>query len=77
MANSQNGAMEAVYFKLTKIKDGTFWGRVMDTYRMKDWIGLEVGRVWPFRGEAIMGEFTSLSRLQAPLDAEILHQRFQ
>lgn len=38
-----NGSAEAIYFDITKIKDGTFWGLVRDTHRMDDYVGLADG----------------------------------
>ena len=51
--NNETKASEAVYFKITKIKDGTFWGVAQDTYRLSDWIGLEDGAQMTFRREHI------------------------
>ncbi len=32
--DNDSGSIEAIYFKITEIKDGTFWGTAMDTYRL-------------------------------------------
>ena len=46
----QDRALEALYFQITKVKDGTAWGIVQDTYRLDgDLIGLPVGKTFPFR----------------------------
>ena len=37
--NSESRSGEAVYCQITKMKDGTFWGIVQDTYRLYNWIG--------------------------------------
>lgn len=47
--------MEAVYFQLIKIKDGTFWGKTLDTYRLgQDYIGLPTDTIFTFRKNHIM-----------------------
>lgn len=51
--NPNDKTNEAVYFKITKIKDGTFWGIAQDTYRLMDWIGLKDGQQMTFRKEHI------------------------
>ena len=51
--NPKTTTAEAVYFKITKIKDGTFWGVAQDTYRLSDWIGLNDGQQMTFRKEHI------------------------
>ena len=50
---SEEGAAEAIYFKLTKVKDGTFWGVAQDTYRFWDLVGLPNGVQTTFRREHI------------------------
>ncbi|KAK3169714.1 hypothetical protein OEA41_009098 [Lepraria neglecta] len=50
--NTDKGA-EAIYFKITKIKDGTFWGIAQDTYRLWDSVGLPSGNQMTFRKEDI------------------------
>ncbi|KAL2039015.1 hypothetical protein N7G274_008064 [Stereocaulon virgatum] len=40
---------EAIYFKITKIKDGTYWGIAQDTYRLSDQVGLPEGTQMTFR----------------------------
>jgi len=48
-------AWEAVYFELVKIKDGTFWGKTLDTYRLgEDYIGLPIDSIFTFRKNHIM-----------------------
>ena len=44
---------EAIYFRITKIKDGTFWGDAQDTYRLWDAVGLQEGKQMTFRKEHI------------------------
>ena len=44
---------EAIYFKITKIKDGTFWGIAQDTYRLFDSVGMKDGQQMTFREEHI------------------------
>ncbi len=44
---------EAIYFRITKIKDGTFWGLALDTYRLQDWVGFASGEQMTFRKEHI------------------------
>ena len=34
VSDSESGGSEAIYFRITKIKDGTFWGDTINTYRM-------------------------------------------
>ncbi|CAF9925838.1 hypothetical protein IMSHALPRED_006794 [Imshaugia aleurites] len=51
--NPDDKCAEAVYFEITKIKDGTFWGIAQDTYRLHDWIGLTDGQQMTFRKEHI------------------------
>ena len=48
-----NKCAEAIYFKITKVKDGTFWGIAQDTYRLGDFIGLATGSQMTFRKEHI------------------------
>jgi hypothetical protein len=45
---------EAVYFEIIKIKDGTFWGKTLDTYRIEDYIGLPTDTIFTFRKNHIM-----------------------
>lgn len=53
--STQNNGSENLYFEITKIKDGTYWGVTKDTYRtMADVIGLADGEVMTFRKEHIM-----------------------
>lgn len=59
IANEKNGASEAIYFEITKIKDGTCWGKVMDTYRFDDYVGLEDGRIFSFPLKAVVGTISS------------------
>ena len=51
--DNSNKCTEAVYFEITKIKDGTFWGTAQDTYRLNEWIGLKDGAQMSFRREHI------------------------
>ena len=51
--NNETKSTEAIYFEITKIKDGTFWGVAQDTYRWEDWIGLKGGDQMTFRREHI------------------------
>ena len=51
--NNETSASEAIYFEITKIKDGTFWGKAMDTYRLQDWIGMVDGQQMTFKREHI------------------------
>lgn len=51
--NPNTKCAEAVYFEITKIKDGTFWGNARDTYRLSDWVGLKDGQQMTFRKEHI------------------------
>jgi hypothetical protein len=37
--NPATGTSEAVYFEITRIKDGTFWGEALDTYRLDNFVG--------------------------------------
>jgi hypothetical protein len=46
---------QAVYFELIKIKDGTFWGKTLDTYRLaEDYIGLPIDSIFTFRKNHIL-----------------------
>ncbi|MCJ1279757.1 hypothetical protein MMC21_007581 [Puttea exsequens] len=49
---SDQGA-EAIYFEITKIKDGTFWGVAQDTYRFDDIVGLPNGHQMTFKKQHI------------------------
>ncbi|CAD6581746.1 MAG: hypothetical protein ASARMPRED_000693 [Alectoria sarmentosa] len=51
--NPNDNSAEAIYFEITQIKDGTFWGIAQDTYRLSDWIGLKGGQQMTFRKENI------------------------
>ena len=61
--NNETEGAEALYFKITKIKDGTFWGEAMDTYRLGTFgdasleklrpIGLKEGEQFTWRREHI------------------------
>ncbi|KAL6719731.1 hypothetical protein ACLMJK_001652 [Lecanora helva] len=51
--NTTTTAAEAIYFRITKIKDGTFWGVAQDTYRLSDHVGLPDGEQMTFRREHI------------------------
>lgn len=39
VTDSESKWSEALYFRITKIKDGTFWGETMNTYRMSTLCG--------------------------------------
>ena len=52
--SSKSTTWEAIYFELLKIKDGTFWGKTLDTYRMEDYIGLPTDKIFTFRKKHIM-----------------------
>jgi hypothetical protein len=48
-------SLEAVYFKIIKVKDGTFWGKTLDIYRIDhDYIGLPTNTIFTFRKNHIM-----------------------
>ena len=51
--NHENGGWEAIYFEITKIKDGTFWGNARGTYRLFDVVGMKDGQQMTFRREHI------------------------
>jgi len=51
--NSTSDCGEAIYFRITKIKDGTFWSIAQDTYRLEDWVGFSSGEQMTFRKEHI------------------------
>ena len=51
--NGKTGAAECLYFEITKVKDGTYWGTCKDTYRMGDAVGLPTGKTFTFRKEHI------------------------
>ncbi|KJZ80102.1 hypothetical protein HIM_00816 [Hirsutella minnesotensis 3608] len=46
--NVASGGAEAIYFDITKVKDGTFWGVARGTYRWCDSVGLADGAVMTF-----------------------------
>jgi hypothetical protein len=48
-----NECSEAIYFKITKIKDGTYWGIARDIHRLSDQVGLPDGTQMTFRRRAI------------------------
>lgn len=50
--NSSN--WEALYFEIVKIKDGTFWGKTLNTYRMDDYVGLPTDTIFTFRKNHIV-----------------------
>lgn len=52
VSNSHQGS-EALYFEITKIKDGTFWGIAQGTYRLEDYVGLPDGNQFTFRKKHI------------------------
>ncbi|KAI9822585.1 MAG: hypothetical protein M1827_000304 [Pycnora praestabilis] len=51
--NLEKGGSEAIYFEITKIKDGTYWGNARDTYRLFDIVGLAEGEQMTFRKQHI------------------------
>jgi hypothetical protein len=53
--SSKPFSWEALYFEIIKIKDGTFWGKTLDTYRLgHDYIGLPTDTIFTFRKNHIM-----------------------
>lgn len=53
VTNLKQGGGEALYVRITKIKDGSLWGVIQDTYRMFDYVGLPTGKEFTFRFSAI------------------------
>lgn len=51
--NTKKDTTECLYFKIVKMKDGTFWGECKATYRQDDWVDLADGKVFTFRSENI------------------------
>jgi len=51
--NTASDITEAIYFEITKIKDGTFWGVALDIYRTGDWVGMQYGTQMTWRKEHI------------------------
>jgi len=51
--NPNTESWECLYFEITKVKDGTYWGTCQDTYRTDDAIGLPTGKTFSFRKEHI------------------------
>ena len=51
--NLQDGSAEALYFTITRMKDGTFWGTCEPTYRLADAVGLPTGSTFTFRKEHV------------------------
>jgi hypothetical protein len=51
--NTTNNSSEAIYFEITKVKDGTFWGVAKGTYRQDDLVGIKDGEQMTFRREHI------------------------
>ena len=51
--NPETEACEAIYFDITKIKDGTFWGTALDTYRLMHFVDVPTGQQMTFRKEHI------------------------
>jgi hypothetical protein len=51
--NTTDNSSEAIYFEITKVKDGTFWGVAKDTYRQDDVVGIKDGEQMTFRREHI------------------------
>lgn len=55
VGSTEKGGWEKIYFEITKIKDGTYWGTSKDTYRMEDEeLGLRNGEEFSFRKQHIM-----------------------
>ena len=52
--SSKPFSWEAIYFEIIKIKDGTFWGKTLDTYRIDDYIGLLTDTIFTFRKNHIV-----------------------
>ena len=54
ITNVEKNSAEAVYLKVTKVKDGTIWGTVEPTYRMgTDSIDVEDGKTFSVRRNEI------------------------
>lgn len=54
ITNTELGSSEGLYFRIIRIKDGTFWGITQGTYRtMGDTVGLSDGDIMTFRKEHI------------------------
>mmetsp|Transcript_7466 Transcript_7466/g.13924 ORF Transcript_7466/g.13924 Transcript_7466/m.13924 type:complete len:116 (-) Transcript_7466:146-493(-) len=52
--SGQKGSQGLPYFKIVKIKDGTFWGEAKNTYGTLDWLeDMKEGDVFTFRKEHI------------------------
>ena len=51
--NPASDVTEAIYFRITKIKDGTFWGTSLAIYRLADWVGMADGTQMTWRREHI------------------------
>ncbi|CAF1383199.1 unnamed protein product [Didymodactylos carnosus] len=55
IVSNLNDGWEAIYFKIIKIKDGTYWGETQPTYRTHIVEGdLENGKIFTFRSKHIM-----------------------
>ncbi|KAI5363833.1 hypothetical protein Slin14017_G057970 [Septoria linicola] len=54
IGNMEKGGWEAIYFIITKIKNGTHWGITQPRYRFDDYIGLANGETMTFRREHIL-----------------------
>ncbi|CAF0983379.1 unnamed protein product [Adineta steineri] len=52
--SSKSSSWEALYFEIIKCKDGTFWGKTLDTYRFQDAIGLPTDKITTFQKNHIM-----------------------
>ena len=51
----KGGSSIAPYFKIVKMKDGTFWGSALNTYNTLDWMeGINEGDIVPFRRQNII-----------------------
>jgi hypothetical protein len=72
--NVETGGCECLYFAITRVKDGTFWGTCQETYRMgSNSVGLASGEQFSFRKEHISEVPVSwqpkqFQRLLAPSD---------
>ena len=49
VVSNVNGVSEAIYFQITKLKNGTIWGCVQDTYRLRDFVRLPNGSSMSFK----------------------------
>ena len=54
VTNNETTWTEALYMKVVKKKDGSFWGETQSTYRIEDAVGVPDGKVFAFKENAIM-----------------------